>query len=136
MEARFLFTQFLAILGAVLYFLSYQCRDNRKLYAMQFSEGMSARNGGKLGWINKGQLAEPLEQALLKMKEGEVSNPINLGKDVYILKLEKVYVPGVDKAPSIDKEEIRQMLENKKMEEVAEKYIRDLRNKAIINRRA
>lgn len=36
MEAKFLFTQFLAILGAVLYFLSYQCRDNRKLYAMQF----------------------------------------------------------------------------------------------------
>lgn len=107
-----------------------------ELYAMQFSEGMSARNGGKLGWINKGQLAEPLEQALLKMKEGEVSNPINLGKDVYILKLEKVYVPGVDKAPSIDKEEIRQMLENKKMEEIAEKYIRDLRNKAIINRKA
>ena len=28
--------QFLAILGAVLFFFSYQCRDNRKLYTMQF----------------------------------------------------------------------------------------------------
>ena len=28
--------QFLAILGAVLYFFSYQCRNNRKLYTMQF----------------------------------------------------------------------------------------------------
>lgn len=36
LEAKFLFTQFLAILGAVLYFFSYQFRDNRKLYAMQF----------------------------------------------------------------------------------------------------
>lgn len=36
MEAQFLFTQSLALLGAVLYFFSYQCRDNRKLYAMQF----------------------------------------------------------------------------------------------------
>lgn len=36
MEAKSLFTQSLAILGAVLYFLSYQCRDNRKLYAIQF----------------------------------------------------------------------------------------------------
>ena len=36
MDAKFLFTQFLAILGAVLYFLSYQCRNNRKLYATQF----------------------------------------------------------------------------------------------------
>lgn len=36
MDEKFLFTQFLAFLGAVLYFLSYQLRDNRKLYAMQF----------------------------------------------------------------------------------------------------
>lgn len=36
METKFLFTQLLAILGAVLYFLSYQCKDNCKLYAMQF----------------------------------------------------------------------------------------------------
>lgn len=36
MDAKFLFTQFLALLGALLYFLSYQCRDNRKLYTMQF----------------------------------------------------------------------------------------------------
>lgn len=36
MEGKFLFTQFLALLGAVLYFLSYQCRDNRKLYTTQF----------------------------------------------------------------------------------------------------
>ena len=36
MDLKFLFTQCLAILGAVLYFLSYQCRSNRKLYTMQF----------------------------------------------------------------------------------------------------
>lgn len=36
MDAEFLFTQFLGLLGAALYFLSYQCRDNRKLYVMQF----------------------------------------------------------------------------------------------------
>ena len=106
-----------------------------ELYAMQFSESFSAKNGGRLGWITKGQLAIPLEKVLLTMKEGDRSNPITLGKDVYILKLEKVYVPGVDKAPDMSENEIKNMLKSKKMEEVAEKYIRDLRNKAIINRR-
>ncbi len=106
-----------------------------ELYAMQFSESFSAKNGGRLGWINKGQLATPLEKVLLTMKEGDISNPITLGKDVYILKLEKVYIPGVDKAPDVSESEIKNMLKSKKMEEVAEKYIRDLRNKAIINRR-
>ena len=36
MDTNFLLAQILAITGAVLYFLSYQCRDNRKLYTMQF----------------------------------------------------------------------------------------------------
>ncbi len=36
MDLKFLLAQILAIAGAVLYFLSYQCRDNRKLYIMQF----------------------------------------------------------------------------------------------------
>lgn len=36
MEAKFLFIQVLALLGTVLFFLSYQCKDNRKLYTMQF----------------------------------------------------------------------------------------------------
>ena len=107
-----------------------------ELYAMQFSESLSAKNGGRLGWINKGQLALPLEKAILKMKEGEISNPVLYGTDYYILRLEKIYTPGVDKAPIPNEDEIRKMLENKKLEEIAEKYIRDLRNKAIINRKA
>lgn len=107
-----------------------------ELYAMQFSESPSARSGGHLGWVNKGQLAQPLEKALSAMKTGAVSNPISVGSDYYILRLEKVYVPGVDKAPMPTEEEVRTMLKNKKMEETAAKYLRDLRNKAIIERKA
>lgn len=33
---KFFFTQALALIGALLFFLSYQVKDNRKLYAMQF----------------------------------------------------------------------------------------------------
>lgn len=106
-----------------------------ELYAMQFSESLSAKNGGRLGWINKGQMVTPLDNALLNMKEGEISDPILLGNNYHILKLEKVYKPGVDKAPEVDEKQIMKMLENKKIEEIAEKYIRDLRNKAIINRK-
>lgn len=105
-----------------------------ELYAMQFSQSPSAPNGGRLGWVNKGQLAQPLEKALLKMKEGGVSDPILLGADYYILRLEKVYRPGVDKAPEVTEKEVKNMLENKKTEEIATKYLRDLRNRAIINR--
>lgn len=106
------------------------------LYAMQFSDSPTAKNGGQLGWVNKGQLPAPLENALLKMKSGDISDPIVVGSDYYILKLEKSYVPGVDKAPTLDEKEVERMIENKKFEEVAEKYLKDLRRQAIINRKA
>lgn len=106
-----------------------------ELYAMQFSQSPSARNGGRIGWVNKGQLAAPLENVLVKMKEGAISNPIAVGNDYYILKLEKIYTPGSDKAPMPNENEVKAMLQNKKMEETAAKYIRDLRNKAIIERK-
>ena len=104
-----------------------------ELYAMQFSQSPSAQGGGRLGWINKGMLAQPLEQALSKMKEGDISNPISLGSDYYILRLDKVYRPGIDKAPEVNETEIRNMLTSKKTEEMAAKYLKDIRNKAVVN---
>ena len=107
-----------------------------ELYAMQFSQSPTAKNGGQLGWVSSEQLADKLAAALKNMKEGEVSKAIVVGSDYYILKLEKKYTPGVDKMPNPSEEEIRKMLENKKFEEIANKYLRDLRNKAIIERKA
>lgn len=106
-----------------------------ELYAMQFSQSPTAKNGGHLGWVNSEQLNEKLKNVLQNMKEGAISDPISVGGDYYILKLEKRYTPGVDQLPVPKEDEIRKMLENKKLEEIANKYLRDLRNKAIIERK-
>ena len=107
-----------------------------ELYAMQFSQSPTAKSGGKLGWVSAEQLPEKLLSKLKNMKEGEVSDAISIGTDYYILKLNKKYTPGVDEMPVPSEKEISRMLENKKMEEVASKYLRDLRNKAVIERKA
>ncbi|MBR2299822.1 MAG: peptidylprolyl isomerase [Alphaproteobacteria bacterium] len=107
-----------------------------ELYAMQFSQSPTAKNGGHLGWVSSEQLPEKLSAVLKNMKAGGISNPIAVGSDYYILKLEQKYMPGVDKMPEPNEKEIRKMLENKKIEEIASKYLRDLRNKAIIERKA
>ena len=107
-----------------------------ELYAMQFSQSPTAKNGGNLGWVSAEQLPDKLTSVLKNMKEGEVSEPILVGTDYYILKLTKKYTPGVDKMPVPSEKEISLMLENKKLEEVASKYMRDLRNKAVIERNA
>ena len=107
-------------------------RDPRfELYAAQFSESPSASNGGNLGWLNKGQLAEPLDNKVLAMKEGEVSDPIQIGNEFYILKLVQVYNPKRDKPKLPSKEEMKKFMENKKMEE----HLHNVRQRAVIELR-
>jgi len=86
-----------------------------ELYAMQFSQSPTAKNGGNLGWVSAEQLPDKLALVLKNMKEGEVSEPILIGTDYYILKLTKKYTPGVDKMPVPSEKEISLMLENKKL---------------------
>lgn len=106
-----------------------------ELYAMQFSQSPSAKNGGKLGWVVKGQLPKTLENAALDLKEGGVSNPIEYGNDYYILKLEKIFNPATD-AKSLPKRlEIKEMLMNKKLEEYANRYMKNLRSHALIEKK-
>ena len=106
-----------------------------ELYAMQFSQSPSAANGGHLGWVTKGQLPDVLEKALANMKEGGVSSPIAYGNDYYILKLEKIFNPERDAKSLPGKNEVRAYLQNKKLEEYSIKYIKDLRNKALIEKK-
>ena len=99
-----------------------------ELYAMQFSQSPSAKNGGRL-------LPSVLESAALKLNEGGVSDPIAYGNDYYILKLEKIFNPATD-AKSLPKRlEIKEMLMNKKLEEYANKYLQNLRSHALIEKR-
>lgn len=106
-----------------------------ELYAMQFSEAPSSSKGGKLGWINKERLIEPLNKALTKMRPGEVSDPIKVGQDFYILKLEKIFDPKRDKAETPTQENIKKFLEDRRMEELAARHLQNLRQAAVIELR-
>ncbi|MBR6327953.1 MAG: peptidylprolyl isomerase [Alphaproteobacteria bacterium] len=106
-----------------------------ELYAMQFSQSPSAKNGGRLGWVSAEQLNDKIYQALKTMKAGDISSPIRVGQEYYIIKLEQKYTPGVDKLPEPSQAEVMQLLQNKKMEEIANKYLKDLRNKTIVERK-
>jgi len=105
------------------------------LYAMQFSQSPSAANGGNLGWVAKGKLPATLERAFSSLKEGEVSNPVAYGNDYYIFKLEKIFHPDLDKNAELSRDGVRKFLQNKKLEDYSIKYIKDLRNRALIEKK-
>jgi peptidyl-prolyl cis-trans isomerase SurA len=58
--------------------------------ASEYSEDASARAGGDLGFIKRGQLSGSLLEAIDKMSPGDVSEPIWTDRGVQIIKLEEV----------------------------------------------
>ncbi|MBQ8750695.1 MAG: SurA N-terminal domain-containing protein [Alphaproteobacteria bacterium] len=106
-----------------------------ELYAVQFSQSASAPSGGKLGWITSGQLAAPLDRAIKGLKEGGVSKAILYRNEYYIFRLDKVYKPGAKEKELPSEDEVRKFIENRKSDEIANKYIRDLRNKAVVEKK-
>ena len=106
-----------------------------ELYAMQFSQSPSASSGGKLGWVDKEKLLPKIKAAIDKMKEGDVSNPINVNGDFYIVKLNKTFDPKKDDTPTVGEKEMTNFLESKKMENIANQLLQQLRQVAIIELR-
>ena len=56
-------------------------------YARQFSEASTAAVGGDLGYVQPGQLSQPVQQALSTLSEGAVSDPIRIQGGVMIVAL-------------------------------------------------
>lgn len=106
-----------------------------ELYAAQFSQSASAPSGGKLGWVAEGQLAAPLDQAVRRLKEGQVSRAVPYRSDFYIFKMDRIYDPKKADAKVPDDEEVRKFIKNRKADELANKYIRDLRNRAVVEKK-
>ena len=107
-----------------------------ELYAMQFSQSATAANGGRLGWLNRGRFPEPIEKAIQKMHEGEISEPIAYGDGYYIVRLDKTFDPKTDNAELPSTEEMRTFLENQKMEDFSKKHLQDLHQQAVIELRS
>jgi len=55
--------------------------------ATQFSQSPSAANGGDIGWVIQGQLADELDHALSEAQPGQVAGPIRAEGGYYILLL-------------------------------------------------
>jgi len=55
--------------------------------AHQFSQNPAAAQGGSIGWVHEGQLSPELNDALVRMTQGQVSPPVRAAGGYYILQL-------------------------------------------------
>ena len=55
-----------------------------------YSISDSSKIGGKIGWVKSNNLAKPILEAIQDLKENEYSQPIQIGNNFLILKMNKI----------------------------------------------
>jgi peptidyl-prolyl cis-trans isomerase SurA len=100
--------------------------------AKTYSEDSAARkDGGDMGRFKKGDMQPELEQAIMAMKPGEISELVYTALGFHIIKLEE-RVSGKLKPFESVKNEIEELLYRKKSEERFSLWAKDLRSKASV----
>ena len=100
--------------------------------ARAYSQAPSAKNGGELGRLARGEMNPELEKSTFALAKGAVSDPIPQGEGYRILKVadkSELSVVPYDEA----KKEIRQKLGEQRIQTEYEAYLNTLRQKAIVD---
>ncbi len=79
-----------------------------KEVARQYSEGPSAANGGDMGYLKANEMDKSIQDAVVKLKTGEISPAISTAEGVYMIQL-------VDTKPSEQRplEEVKGLVQDK-----------------------
>jgi hypothetical protein len=100
--------------------------------ARAYSQAPSAKNGGELGRLARGELNPELEKRAFALSRGAVSDPIVQGDGYRILKVvdkTEQTVTSYEEA----KKDIRQKLGEQRIQKEYEAYLNTLREKAIVD---
>ena len=99
--------------------------------ARMHSESSSREAGGDLGFFEKGELTEALEKAAFALSPGEASDVIRMESSFYILRIEEKVEEKVKPIEDV-RSEVADAIFQEKMGTQLEKYITQLRERAII----
>ncbi len=101
--------------------------------ARLYSNDNSASRGGDLGWIYPGDTVPEFEKALMSLKPGEISDPIETQFGFHLI---EVLERKIEDA-SMERKRIaaKQALKERKIEEATEEWLRQLRDRAYVEYR-
>jgi parvulin-like peptidyl-prolyl isomerase len=99
--------------------------------ARMHSESSSREAGGDLGFFEKGELTDALETAAFALSPGEVSEVIRMESAFYVLRVEEKVEEKVKPLEEV-RSEVADAIFQEKMGTQLERYVQQLRERAII----
>lgn len=116
--------------------LASQLREQPEAFgkaAQQFSQAPGAKQGGQMGWVEKGQLPLEIDTALSTVEAGTITDPIKAQNAYYILNVQEKRVMTEEMLPK--REEVLQRIGTQRMERGARRLMMNLRSTAFIESR-
>ena len=98
--------------------------------AQQFSEGPSAKQGGSLGWVSRGEMVPEFEELIFSLAEGEIGGPVRTQFGVHIAQVLNTREKAID--PEDERKQARQALRTRKTRERMDQWMRELRAQAFV----
>jgi len=98
--------------------------------ARQFSEGPSAKEGGSLGWVSRGQMVPGFEELIFSLAENEIGGPVRTQFGVHIAQVTDTRQKAID--PEDERKKARQALRTRKTRERMDQWQRELRAQAFV----
>jgi peptidyl-prolyl cis-trans isomerase SurA len=100
--------------------------------AKKESQGLSAAQGGELGYFERGKLAKQLEDLTFGMKKGQVSDVVRTKQGFVILKVTDHQTPGIPPMSEIE-QRLQETVYMQKMQPALREYLTKLREDAFID---
>jgi peptidyl-prolyl cis-trans isomerase SurA len=101
--------------------------------ARQHSQDGSATQGGDLGWANPGMFVPEFERVMNQLAPGQISEPLISRFGVHLIQLLERREAAISERDQ--RELVRNMLREKKVEEAYENWVRDVRARAYVELR-
>jgi peptidyl-prolyl cis-trans isomerase SurA len=99
--------------------------------ARQHSRDASARHGGDLGTLKRGELAEEIETVILALKPGEVSAPYRSGLGWHVFRLESREALEGEMLQRA-RQQVRDILFRQSYEARLQSWLKEIKERAII----
>jgi len=94
------------------------------------SEDASAAKGGDLGWVSPGDTVPDFEQAMNRLKPGEISAPVRTPFGWHLIQVQERRTQDVTKERQ--REQARQALRQRKSDEAFQEWVRQTRDRSYI----